>query len=171
VNVSVRNIKGVEETSTQTPSSLPIPDIPSYTPPMRQILTSMVLVVLMFPALALGETVTFEDLVITDGLYYKKFSDVPFTGKVTGKTQGSFRKGKKHGPLVDYHDNGQLWIKGTYKNGKMDGPWVRYYDNGQLFSQGTYKDGKMDGPWEGYNEDGTVWRIFTGTYKNGAKVW
>ena len=75
---------------------------------MRQILASMVLVVLLFPSLALGETVKFEDLVITDGLYYKKFSDVPFTGKVTGKKQGSFKDGKQHGPWVTYWYNGQL---------------------------------------------------------------
>ena len=34
----------------------------------------------------------------------------------------------------------------------------------------TYKDDKWDGPWVSYNEDGTVFKIFTGTYKNGVKV-
>ena len=42
-------------------------------------------------SLALGETM--DDLVERDGLTYKKFSDVPFTGKVTGNTQGSFKDG------------------------------------------------------------------------------
>ena len=51
---------------------------------MRQILTSVVLVVLLFPALVLGETIKTEDLVKRDGRYYKKFATVPFTGKVTG---------------------------------------------------------------------------------------
>ena len=87
---------------------------------MRHILTSVVLLVLLFPALAFGETM--EDLVETDGLHYKKFTDVPFTGKVTGKSQGSFRNGKKDGPWVTYWDNGRLDSKGTYKNGKADGP-------------------------------------------------
>jgi hypothetical protein len=54
---------------------------------MRHILTSVVLLVLLFPALALGETM--DDLVKRDGLHYKKFTDVPFTGEVTGKKQGS----------------------------------------------------------------------------------
>ena len=36
---------------------------------MRQILASMVLVVLLFPALALGGEVKFEDLVETDGMF------------------------------------------------------------------------------------------------------
>ena len=130
---------------------------------MRQVLASMVLVVLLFPALALGGEVKIEDLVETDGLYYKKFSDVPFTGKVTGRTQGSFKDGKKDGPWVRYHDNGQLWFKGTYKDGKWDGPWVSYWENGQLESKGTYKDGKEDGPWVVFSKDGTVDSIFTGT--------
>ena len=69
---------------------------------MRHILASMVLVVLLFPTLASGGEVKYEDLVERDGLYYPKFSEVPFTGK----TQGSFRKGKKHGPWVGYYDNG-----------------------------------------------------------------
>ena len=67
---------------------------------MERILASLVLMVLLLPALALGETM--KDLVERDGLYYPKFSEVPFTGK----TQGSFRKGKKHGPWVGYYDNG-----------------------------------------------------------------
>jgi hypothetical protein len=47
---------------------------------MRHILRSVVLVVLLFPALAMGAEVTMDDLVITDGLHYKKLTDVPFTG-------------------------------------------------------------------------------------------
>jgi hypothetical protein len=30
-----------------------------------------------------------EDLVERDGLYYKKFTDTPFTGKVSGLVAGS----------------------------------------------------------------------------------
>jgi hypothetical protein len=50
---------------------------------MRHILTSVVLIVLLFPALASGETI--YDLVITHGIHYNKFTDVPFTGEVAGK--------------------------------------------------------------------------------------
>ena len=74
--------------------------------------------VLLFPSLALGETVKDEDLVLRDGLYYKKFTDVPFTGKITGEFQGKLKNGKKEGPWVYYHYNGQLRSKGTYKDGK-----------------------------------------------------
>ena len=85
----------------------------------------MVLMVLLFPALALGETM--DDLVKRDGLYYKNFTDVPFTGKI-----------------VDYHPNGQLRKKETHKDGKKDGLWVFYGENGQLLSKLTVgQDGKI----------------------------
>jgi hypothetical protein len=138
---------------------------------MKSILAPILLLTLLFPSLAFG--VTMDDLVERpkwSGIYYKKFTEVPFTGKVTGQTQGSFKDGKQDGPQVTYHDNGQLWGKGTFKNGKGDGLWVRYYDNGQLHYKGTYKDGKRYGFWVYYNKDGTVWRKGTGTYKNGVKV-
>jgi hypothetical protein len=66
------------------------------------------------PALALGETM--DDLVITDGLHYKKFTDVPFNGKVTGQYQGRIKDGKKDGPWVTYFGNGRIEVKGTYKD-------------------------------------------------------
>ena len=160
---------------------------------MRHILTSVVLLVLLFPALASGETM--DDLVERDGIHYKKYTDVPFTGKTTGKEQGTFKNGVRDGPWVDYHDNGQLyskgtyqdderdgpWVnywyngqllsKGTYENGKKDGPWVSYWENGQLWSHGTHEDGKMDGPWVWYNKDGTGIESLTGTYnKDGVKI-
>ena len=84
---------------------------------MKRILTSMVLMVLLFPALALGETM--KDLVERDGLFYKEFTDVPFTGNITGKTRGTIRNGKKNGLWVYYWNNGQLWKKGAYKDGKL----------------------------------------------------
>jgi antitoxin component YwqK of YwqJK toxin-antitoxin module len=160
---------------------------------MKHILTSVVLLVLLFPALALGGGVMMDDLVFRDGLHYKKFADVPFTGEVTGKKQGSIRNGKKDGPWVRYHDNGRIEGKGTYKDGERDGPWVNYHDNGRLLSKGTYRDGKADGPWVLYYDTGQLWsketykdgdvygprvsyyprsvlQSLTGTYKDGDKV-
>ena len=106
---------------------------------MKHILAPILLMTLLFPALAFGETM--DDLVERDGFHYPKFSEVPFTGKVTGKTQGSIKDGKKHGPYVTYWDNGQLMSKGTHKDGRKDGPWVTYFENGKLYDKGTYKDG------------------------------
>ena len=84
-----------------------------------------------------------DDLVERDGLLYKKSTDVPFTGEVTGTIQGRVKDGQSDGPWVCYHDNGQLKCKGTLKNGMKEGPWVKYHDNGELESKGTYKNGEF----------------------------
>ena len=87
-----------------------------------------------------------DDLVEREGTYYKKFSDVPFTGQVEGIVQGSLRNGLREGTWVVYRENGQLYYKGDYKNGKKEGSWVHY------------------------NDDGSVYLYFTGTFKDGVKI-
>ena len=135
---------------------------------MKHILTSVVFVVLLFPALALGEEVTFADLVERDGLYYKKVTEVPFTGKVTGLQQGRFKNGVMEGPWVSYHENGQLLSEGAFKNGKTEGPWVFYHNNGQLEMKGDFKNGDREGLWIDYYDNGQLNN--KGNYKNGVKV-
>ena len=137
---------------------------------MKTLLTLLTCLFIFSPNVVMSETVKSEDLVERNGIYYKKFTEVPFTGKTSGRIQGSYEKGKKHGPWVYYHENGQLDMKGTYKDGNADGPWVSYYENGKLSFKGTYKDGKEDGPWVTFKIDGTVDKEWTGTYKNGKKI-
>ena len=91
-------------------------------------------------------TVKYEDLIERDGLKYQKFSEVPFTGKTSGKEQGS------------------------YKNGKKEGAWVSYWKSGQLHTKGNYKNDKKDGVWVGYYYKGTVDKDWTGTFKNGLRI-
>jgi len=116
---------------------------------------------------SVGWSETIDDLVKRDGLYYKKFSDVPFTGKITGKTTGSFKNGKLDGSWISYHDNGQLMSKGDYKNGKSEGSWISYHDNGLLMSKGDYKNGNQEGSWVGYMDDGQL--RYKGDFKNGKR--
>jgi hypothetical protein len=110
---------------------------------MKQFLAPILLLTLLFPIFVIGETM--DDLVERDWIWYKKFSDVPFTGKITGRPQGSLKNGKWDGPWVDYYPSGELWYKHTYKDGKKDGLWVGYHNNVQLAEKKTYKDGKPDG--------------------------
>ena len=119
---------------------------------------------------SVGWSLELKDLVERDGIYYKKFSDVPFTGKTTGQVKGSFKDGKRDGSWVTYWDNGQLSFKGDYNNGKRDGSWVRYWDNGQLWKKGNYKNSKREGSWVDYNKDGSVDTELSGIYKNGKKI-
>ena len=115
-----------------------------------------------------GETM--DDLVERNGLYYQKFINVPFSGNVTGNKQGLINKGKQEGVWVSYRENGQLWAKGNLKDGKLEGAWIEYYTNGQLMVKGNFKNDEFEGPWVGYNEDGSVWKKFTGTFKDGTKI-
>jgi antitoxin component YwqK of YwqJK toxin-antitoxin module len=117
------------------------------------------------------------DLVYRDGIYYKKFSDVPFTGVVNGfdqisslVIQGNYKHGKREGPWVTYNANGQLIDKGEYKNGKRVGPWIAYWKSGRLASKGAWKNGKKEGRWVAYHENGDLWEEYSGVYKNGVKI-
>ena len=87
--------------------------------PMKHLLAPILLLVFLFPSLALGLEVTLDDLVERDGVYYKKFTDVPFSGKVTGQGQGELKDGVKDGPWVSYRKDGTVDEKdtGTYKTG------------------------------------------------------
>ena len=97
-----------------------------------------------------GETM--DDLVKRNGLYYKKFTDVPFTGEVEGNKQGSFKDGKKEGSWATYWDNGQLRSKGAYKNGTKDGFCQFYWMYGRIRDEGSFKNGTKHGMWVGYWE-------------------
>ena len=136
---------------------------------MRFLLSTTLLIFLSFPSLVLSEPVESDDLVIRDGLLYKKFTDIPFTGEVKGKTQGRVKDGKRYGKWFEYHDNGQLRWKETYRDGKEEGESVWYHDNGQSWRKGTFRNGKAEGLWEFYKENG-VKDEQAGFYKNGEKV-
>ena len=117
-----------------------------------------------------------KDLVEREGIYYKKFTDVPFTGEVGGHHEGFFKSGKKDGRWVAYHESksenpsrfkvrGPLGLQTNYKNGKKEGAWVRYYENGQLQDKGTFKNNQRDGSWVEYWPNGQL--LFRGYYKSG----
>ena len=118
-------------------------------------------------------TVKYKDLVERDGLTYQKFSEVPFTGKVSGSEKGLFKNGKREGAWVSYWDNGQLKSKGNDRNDERDGAWIRYWDNGQLQykgnyksgTRGDYKNGTIDDAWIEYYRNGQL--KSKGKWKNG----
>ena len=119
-----------------------------------------------FPSLG----VDFEYLVERDNLYYQGSSDIPFTGTVTGKKQGSMHEGKREGEWEFYYSNNVLKAKGTYKQGKQNGNFTIYHDNSQILYQGNYLKGKKEGQFNFYYKDGTINEQKSGTYKNGLKI-
>ena len=101
------------------------------------------------------------------GLYYKKFTDTPFTGEISGTQHGKFIKGKKVGRWILYYENGQLESKFNIKNEKLEGLWESYHTNGKLNEKGNYKDGEREGIWEHYYPNGKLARI--GNYEVGGR--
>ena len=90
---------------------------------------SVALLVLM-PAFGHGETM--DELVKRDGLFFRKFFDVPYTGSVDGKVRGSFVDGKKMG-LGLRSGKTALWILGVVIK------WVKEMANGRAtFPQANY---------------------------------
>ena len=61
---------------------------------IRMKLLFLLALFLTLPAFVSAETVHSDDLVIRNGLYYKKFTNVPFTGRTSGRTQTTFKDGK-----------------------------------------------------------------------------
>ena len=125
------------------------------------------LLVSFFYSPSWSKDLTTDDLVYRDSLWYKKFSDVPFKGKVSGISVGKFNSGKKVGFWLVFHENGQLSSKGNYKDGYKDGQWVEYFKSGQLSSKGNYKDGKKDGQWEYWTPSGDL--SSKGNYRDGME--
>ena len=136
--------------------------------PMK--LRHLLVLLLFLPALVSAETIDYSDLIDKNGVFYKKFTSVPFTGRTSGVNQGTYKDGKRHGPFEAYHKNGRLQAKATFKDGKPHGPaeLYLYHENGQLKMKVTLKNGKEHGPFEDYHKNGRLKR--KGVYKNGKVV-
>ena len=67
----------------------------------------------------------------------------------------TFVAGKRNGPEVLYHANGNELEKGNNKDDKHDGPWIGYYASGKLAGTATYISGK-ETEVKLYNEDGSI---------------
>lgn len=113
---------------------------------------SIALIALAVLAVLFSQSMTGEKidnislLVERDGVFYKKFSNEPFTGEVVSGG-GRLKNGKKEGMWETYFTNGQLSSKGSYKNGESEGLWEVYSSDGGLISKGSYKNGEREGLW------------------------
>ncbi len=101
----------------------------------------------------------FGELVKREGVYYKKFSETPFSGKVFESYRFSIKKGKlkkgiKVGEWSLYSNSGQLIQKMNYKNGKLNGENYRYGElqikdskllEGFMYEKSFYKEDKLEG--------------------------
>lgn len=122
---------------------------------MKHIVKS-ISVLLLSATLSWADGLTIDDLVERDGLHYKKFTNEPFTGKVSGKENGKFKNSKKDGEWLDYFSDGQLFRIKTFKDGEENGLAKQFRHSGQLHWEGNYKEGNKHGEWKYYFDDGVL---------------
>jgi len=155
---------------------------------------------LLFPTLLLSListscwSIDSNDLVKRDGLYYKKSSDIPFTGEASGgeqdalewtreiagewthsysngellhKGKGKFANGEKEGEWVFLDEDGRFSSRGEFENGLKEGKWLQYDSTRLLVFEGNYKNDKKGGEWNYYHDGGQF--EAKGSYKNGKR--
>ena len=82
---------------------------------------------LLFTSVGWSKDIPLDDLIEKDGLYYEKFTEKPFTGKVTGIKKGKIHKGIKKGKWIEYWESGTLKESYTIKRGNRHGEYLKYY--------------------------------------------
>jgi antitoxin component YwqK of YwqJK toxin-antitoxin module len=93
-----------------------------------------------------------------------------YDGKVK-TTEATYEKDKQHGPYTSWRsDDGttSLYEKGAYAHGKKTGPWVTYHLNGQKEAEGIFDQDRPQGEWRTWHRNGTL--ATQGSYKEGVKV-
>ena len=128
----------------------------------------LIIFLFLSSSLSWSKDVSRDDLVKRDGLFYEKFTDMPFTGNVTGKKQGKIIEGKPEGEFLTYYEIRQLKEKVIYKDGKKEGEGLWYYENGQLEEKVNYKEGVKNGEWLNYYDNGQLVRARI--YKDGKLI-
>ena len=107
---------------------------------MKQLFLSFLTILfILTTSVVLGEALNKRYLVERNGLLYKHFSSVPFTGKVLGQWTGKLVDGQKFGKWKTYWLNGSLASEGEYISGGIrSGVWKHYDANGNLISKYTH---------------------------------
>jgi len=65
-------------------------------------------------------------------------------------SQGALVAGKREGPWVLYHENGQKMSAGNYQRGKAEGKWTFWDTAGKKAAEGIMRQGKPAGEWKHY---------------------
>ena len=127
----------------------------------------LILSCLLFTSVGWSKDVSMDDLVEREGLYYEKFTDVPYTGNVVGQFQLKIIKGKREGEYLIFYESGQLSGKGNFIDGKEEGESFIYYESGELKNKANWIDGKLEGEALRYYKDGQI--LEKRNYKDGKK--
>ncbi len=124
----------------------------------------------------LSEPKTWENLVERKNLFFEKFKNTPFNGKIETywpnghlKETGKIKNGKKHNLWEYYYKNGKMKETEFFNLGTLNGTSEQYGSGGQLYIKAIYKNGKLDGPWI-YIDPLDGWIYIKGQYKAGRKT-
>ena len=108
-------------------------------------------------------SIKIDEVVKRDDTFYKKFSNIPFSGHIESyhpngqlKIIGEFSEGKKIGEWVEYYMSGVKKSEGKFANGKKDGAWVYYFLNKNIKEKQLFINGNKDGLWEKFDVHGTL---------------
>ncbi len=120
-------------------------------------------------------SIEMDAVVKRDDIFYKKFSNIPFSGRIESyhpngqlKIIGEFSDGKKIGKWIEYYMSGVKKSEGNYANGKKYGTWVYYFLNTNVKEKKHFIDGNKDGLWEKFDVNGTL--VQTESYQNGKWI-
>ncbi len=120
-------------------------------------------------------SIQIDEIVKRDDTFYKKFSNIPFSGHIESyhpngqlKIVGDLLDGKKVGNWIEYYLSGIKKSEGQFANGKKDGLWLYYFLNANIKEKQFFIDGHKDGLWEKFDVYGTV--VQTESYQNGKWI-
>jgi len=131
-------------------------------------------------------TPSVEKIILTDGFFYKEFSDIKYTGPViellVGSTSskksiyvGEMVDGKEDGKWTRWQGNGRKSSVVNYKNGRPDSEWISYWSDGSILSIGVWKEGRRIGEHRKYFENGGLRDLMqfdsSGLYHGKSKSW
>ena len=99
---------------------------------MKTIIQKTGLSLFLFASLFAGNITKWSILDSLNGKFYK--NGKIFTGSVvakleSGKMEGEFKDGLRHGLWQTFNLTGEPLLKGNYINGKKDGLWEQWYEN------------------------------------------
>ena len=147
---------------------------------IKVLILSLVISLLSLPSW--GETI--DDLVERNGLFYKKFTDTPFTCEISDegnrqlKVKENYKDGEKNGvpeksekmvAVVQQDFDADLSVYGCILRGDSNGEQIKRleYEKDQQLRKKRLKDGELDGVWESYYGNGQLRE--RENYKDGEK--
>ncbi len=88
----------------------------------------------------------------SDGLFYRKGIEEPFTGRLEERTENgeialeaSYLEGQPHGVQIRRHDNGQVAMEAIFDHGVLTGLKSCWWPNGRLREEEYWNNGVYKG--------------------------